>query len=68
MDELVKQVSQRTGLPADQAKAAVEAVIGVLKGMLPPAIAGQLDSLLGGSGGSSNPNDPLGGLGGMLGR
>ena len=48
MDEIIKQVSEKTGLSADQAKSAVDAVIGVLKTKLPAPIAGQIDSLLGG--------------------
>ncbi len=50
MDELVKLVAQKTGLPPDQAKVAVETVIGFLKQKLPAPIAGQIDGVLGGSG------------------
>ncbi len=50
MDELVKLVAQKTGLPQDQAKVAVETVIGFLKQKLPAPIAGQIDSVLGASG------------------
>ncbi len=49
MDELVKLVSQKTGLPPDQAKVAVETVIGFLKQKLPAPIASQIDGVLGGS-------------------
>ena len=48
MDELVKMVSEKTGLPKAQAKQAAEAVIEFLKDKLPAPIAGQLDSVLGG--------------------
>lgn len=62
MDELVKQVQQRTGLSQEQARQAVETVIGYLKQQLPAPIAGQIDAVLAGG------QNPLGGLGGMLGR
>ena len=50
MDELVKLVSQKTGLAPDMAKVAVETVIGFLKQKLPAPIAGQIDGVLGGPG------------------
>ncbi len=46
MDELVELVMERTGLPEDQAKQAVETVIGFLKERLPAPIAGQVDAAL----------------------
>lgn len=46
MDELVKMVSDRTGLPEDQAKKAAEAVLEFLKEKLPAPLAGQLDNLI----------------------
>jgi uncharacterized protein (DUF2267 family) len=63
MDELVKLVAKKTGISQDQAKKAVETVIGFLKQKLPPQIAGQLDALLEGSA----PTDLISGLGGLLG-
>ncbi len=65
MDELVKVVSQKTGLSPEQSKAAAQAVIDYLKSKLPGPIAGQLDSVLQGSGGMG---DMAKGLGGMLGN
>lgn len=77
MDELVNQVSQRTGLPPDQARQAVDAVLGFLKDKLPGPIASQLDGFIGGQsgqGGQTNAGgiagqaeQALGGLGNMLG-
>lgn len=49
MDELVKLVLKKTGLPEEMAKMAVETVIGYLKEKLPAPIAGQIDSLLSGT-------------------
>ena len=61
MDELVKLVVQKTGLPEAQAKQAVEVVIGFLKSKLPAPVAGQIDGLLAG-GAASNVAQGLGGL------
>jgi hypothetical protein len=64
MDELIKLVSQKTGLPQDKAKLAVDTVVNFLKTKLPPSIAGQLDMVLKGG---SLPDDLTKGLGGLLG-
>ena len=67
MDELVKLVAQKTGLPPETARTAVETVIGYIKERLPQPIAAQLDGLIGGSGSSGGPGNLSGGLGGLLG-
>ena len=72
MDELVRQVAQKTGIAEEQARTAVTTVLGFLKERLPAPIAGQLDGVLGGAGGAigsvaDKAGDVLGGLGGMLG-
>lgn len=65
MDELTKVVMQKTGLSADQAKAAIAAVIDYLKSKLPGPIAGQIDGVLGGA----NPmGDVAKGVGGLIGK
>jgi hypothetical protein len=64
MEELVKLVSQKTGLPQDKAKVAVDTVINFLKKKLPPTFAGQLDMVLKGG---SLPEDLTKGLGDLLG-
>lgn len=46
MDELVKMVSDRTGLPEDQARKAAEAVLDFLKTKLPAPLASQLDNVI----------------------
>lgn len=46
MDELVKAVSEKTGLPEAQAQKAAEAVLDFLKEKLPAPLASQLDNLL----------------------
>ena len=72
MDELIKQVAERTGISEQQARGAVDTVLGFLKTRLPEPIAGQLDGLVSGAGGAAGgladkAGDLLGGLGGMLG-
>lgn len=60
MDELIKRVSERTGLPDDKARAAVDTVIGFLKERLPSPIAGQVDNVLNSGGGTiANAGDAV---------
>jgi hypothetical protein len=65
MDELISQVSQRTGLPPEQARQAAQVVIEYLKGRLPAPIAGHLDQFLGGTAGGSQGGAGAGGLAGL---
>jgi hypothetical protein len=70
MDELIKRVSEKTGIGEDKARSAVETVVGFLKERLPAPIAGQLDGVLGGSaagGAVDKAGDVLGGLGAAFG-
>lgn len=73
MDELVKQVTERTGISETQARTAVDTIVGFLKNRLPEPLAGQLDSVIaGGAGGAGDVigkvSDMAGGmLGGVLG-
>ena len=52
MDELIKQVSERTGISEDKAKTAIDTVVGFLKERLPSPIAGQVDNVLNSSAGA----------------
>jgi hypothetical protein len=47
MEELIKQVTAKAGISDEQARTAVNTVIGFLKTRLPEPIAGQLDNLTG---------------------
>ncbi len=67
MDELVKQVSEKTGLSEEKSKIAVETVLNYLKDKLPDPIAGQIDNVLGG-GESDALGNLAGGLGGLFGN
>jgi len=65
MDELIKTVSQKTGLSEEMARKAVEAVIGFLKKKLPAPIFAQVEGFLGQ--GETGVDDVVKGLGGLLG-
>ncbi len=76
LDELVKRISEKTGLSEEQARSAAETAVGFIKEKLPAPLAGQFDNYLGGSGegGESGGGDllgqaqnALGGLGGIFG-
>jgi uncharacterized protein (DUF2267 family) len=70
MEELIKKVSERTGLSEDKAKTAIDTVVGFLKERLPAPIAGQVDNALTHAGGTivDKAGDLLGGIGGMFGN
>lgn len=67
MDELVKQVVEKTGIPEATARQVIETVIGFLKDKLPAPIAGQIDGVLGNVD-LGAAADALKGLGGLFGR
>jgi hypothetical protein len=67
MDELIKLVSTKAGISADQAKIAVSTVIDFLKSKLPAPVASQLDAILKGNP-AGNVADAAKGLGNMLGK
>lgn len=46
MDELVKVISERTGLPADQARGAAQAAVDFIKEKLPESMRGYVDMAL----------------------
>lgn len=61
MEQLIKMVSEKTGISEDQAKGAVDTVMGYLKDKF-PAMGGQLDSVMGGNlgGVADSAKDKLG--------
>ncbi|MFO0800802.1 MAG: hypothetical protein U0804_25325 [Gemmataceae bacterium] len=63
MDELVNQVSAKTGIAADTVKKVLATTAEFVKGKLPEPLAGQVEGFLTGQGGGN----PLGGLGEKLG-
>ena len=60
MDELVKQITQKTGITEDQARQAITQVLDFLKQRLPAPIAQQLDGVL--KGGMPDISKGIGGL------
>ena len=63
MDELIKQITERTGLPAEQARAAAQTTVDFLKSKLPESMAGYVDMALN----SGMIDDVAGQAGNMLG-
>ena len=59
MDDLIQQITSKTGISEDQARQAVGMAMGFVKDKLPEPIASQLDGFMGGGG--------SGGEGGMMG-
>ena len=75
MDKLLELVQEKAGISADQAKKAIEAVVGFMKDKLPGPIGDQLSKFVDGGdddeGGDDEGGGMLGGitdkLGGLLG-
>ncbi|HEY0367762.1 MAG TPA: hypothetical protein VGC73_14920 [Pyrinomonadaceae bacterium] len=65
MDELVKRITEQTGISADQARSAVNMVAGFLKERLPAPLAGQVENVLTGGAGMT---DKLGDVAGKVGN
>jgi hypothetical protein len=66
MEELIKMVSDRTGLAPDKAQQAVDAVMTFLKAKLPPALASHIDGIASGKMGDlGSIATELGGMGGI---
>ena len=64
MEEIIKQVVEKTGISEDLAKKAVEVVIDFLKDKLPAPLASQIDSILSGE---TDLGDLAKGIGSLLG-
>jgi len=67
MDELVKRVSEKTGVSEDTARQAVETVVTYLKENLPAPIAKQIEKVVSGEG-DVDVEGLAQNLGGMLGK
>ncbi|MCA1575809.1 MAG: HU family DNA-binding protein [Acidobacteria bacterium] len=69
MDELIKRITEKTGISEDQARSAVNTVAGFLKEKLPAPLAGQVDNVLGGAGGMTDKlGDAASKIGNMFGK
>lgn len=68
MDQLLAQISERTGLTNDQAREVVQIVISYLKDKLPGPIAAQIDALMGTHSTGDGSQNILSNLGGLFGK
>jgi uncharacterized protein (DUF2267 family) len=68
MDEIVRQITQRTGISDAQAREAVQVVMGFLSDKLPPPLAAQVTSLLESPQADDAIKQALGSVGGLLGN
>ena len=70
MDELIKRITEKTGISEDQARTAVTTVTGFLKEKLPAPIAGQVDNAISGAGGAvvDKVGDVAAKVGGLFGK
>jgi hypothetical protein len=66
MDEMIKAVAEKAGISPDQAKMAVETVVGMLKDKLPAPAKMALDGIMGG--GTDAADAAKGALGGIAGK
>ena len=73
MEELIKQVSERSGISEAQARKAVATVMNYMRDKLPASVSGTIDSALGGGAGvaggvADTAQNVLGGIGDMFGK
>lgn len=69
MDQLIAQVTQRTGISEEQARTAVQTVMTFLQDKLPAPIAAQVANVVNGQGLddlAGQAQQALGGIGGMF--
>ena len=66
MEELIKQVTAKTGISEEQARSAVTTVLDFVKTRLPEPIAGQIENVIGG--GSGAAGDIAAKIGGIFGN
>lgn len=68
MDELIKRITEKTGISDDQARTAITTVTGFLKEKLP--VAGQVDNAISGAGGAvvDKVGDVAAKVGGLFGK
>jgi len=73
MEELIRQVSQRSGISEDQARKAVDTVLNYMRDKLPASVSGTIDGALGGGANvagdvADTAQNVLGNIGGMFGK
>ncbi|HYO90738.1 MAG TPA: HU family DNA-binding protein [Pyrinomonadaceae bacterium] len=73
MEELIKQVSERSGISEAQARKAVDTVMNYMRDKLPASVSGTIDNALGGGANvagdvADTAQNVLGNIGGMFGK
>ena len=73
MEELIRQVTERTGITEAQARTAIDTVMGYMRDKLPASASSMIDGALGSGAGvaggvADTAQNVLGGIGGMLGK
>lgn len=73
MEELIKQVSERSGISEAQARKAVDTVMNYMRDKLPASVSGTIDGALGSGANvagdvADTAQNVLGNLGGMFGK
>lgn len=71
MDQLIEQITTKTGISPEQAREATQTVIDFVKSKLPAPLAGQIDGLLNNPGAGDTiqqAESALENLGGMFGK
>jgi nucleoid DNA-binding protein len=46
MEELVKKITEKTGITPEQAKATIETIVEYVKDKIPPMFHGQIDKIM----------------------
>jgi len=67
MEELIKRITEQTGISSDQAKSAINMVSGYLKEKLPAPLASQVENVLNGGGMSDTLGNAASRIGGLFG-
>jgi hypothetical protein len=66
MDEMVRKVSEKTGVAADTVRTVLTTAVDFIKEKLPPQFAAQADMILKGAGGTGGPGSAGGAAVGNL--
>lgn len=67
MDEIIQLVCSKTGISEEQAKGAVDTVVGFLKDKMPAGIGDQVQGFISGGSSMGSLGDIAGGLGDKIG-
>jgi hypothetical protein len=66
MEEVINLVAQKANISPDQAKVAVQVVLGYLKDKLPAPVASQVEGILAGGGSAGSLGEAAKSLGGLF--